>query len=384
MKPRILLLSAYDANSHRLWRERLAQLFPDYEWTQLALPPRHFNWRIRGNSLCWAFADNDSAVDIGRGDYELLIATSMVDLASLRGFIPALANIPNLVYFHENQFVYPASSQRKENIEPQLLPLYTALCADAVVFNSHYNRDSFLDGARSLLQKLPDTPAKSILLKLEQSRVIPVPLMQLPKPSPKTSPAAEAQAADSLCLEVLWNHRWEHDKGPDLLLEVVRIICRRKIKLRLHIVGEQFRQAPASCAEIKQLLQRQQGLPGKDFEFGFLADPQRYLELLSSCDVVLSTALHDFQGLAIQEACVAGCTPLTPDDLVYPEYLAAEFLYPRADSHSATATGIVTRLMQWQQLKLAGEKLPKANLENYRASAVRKLYARIFSELTDR
>jgi glycosyltransferase involved in cell wall biosynthesis len=354
MKPRILLLSAYDANSHRLWRERLAQLFPDYEWTQLALPPRHFNWRIRGNSLCWAFADNDSAVDIGRGDYELLIATSMVDLASLRGFIPALANIPNLVYFHENQFVYPASSQRKENIEPQLL------------------------------QKLPDTPAKSILLKLEQSRVIPVPLMQLPKPSPKTSPAAEAQAADSLCLEVLWNHRWEHDKGPDLLLEVVRIICRRKIKLRLHIVGEQFRQAPASFAEIQQLLQRQQGLPGKDFEFGFLADPQRYLELLSSCDVVLSTALHDFQGLAIQEACVAGCTPLTPDDLVYPEYLAAEFLYPRADSHSATATGIVTRLMQWQQLKLAGEKLPKANLENYRASAVRKLYARIFSELTDR
>ena len=51
-------------------------------------------------------------------DYDLALATSMVDLASLRGLIPKLAAVPSLLYFHENQFAYPAGHQRDENIEP--------------------------------------------------------------------------------------------------------------------------------------------------------------------------------------------------------------------------------------------------------------------------
>jgi hypothetical protein len=51
----------------------------------------------------------------------------MVDLATLRGLIPDLAQIPSVLYFHENQFAYPAGQQRKENVEPVLVPLYSAL-----------------------------------------------------------------------------------------------------------------------------------------------------------------------------------------------------------------------------------------------------------------
>ena len=101
MNYRILLLSAYDAMSHKMWRGRLLEMFPEHTWTQLVLPPRHFNWRIRGNSLQWALNEKD----LLNQDYDLLIATSMVDLASLRGFIPSIAQLPTLLYFHENQFV---------------------------------------------------------------------------------------------------------------------------------------------------------------------------------------------------------------------------------------------------------------------------------------
>src|SRR5690606_31607509 len=57
---RILLLSAYDADSHRRWREGLVRELPQHAWTVLALPPRHFSWRIRGNALSWAFGERDT------------------------------------------------------------------------------------------------------------------------------------------------------------------------------------------------------------------------------------------------------------------------------------------------------------------------------------
>ena len=97
---RILLLSGYDAASHRLWHENLARMMPEHEWTPLALAPRNFSWRLRGNALSFAFGERET---LSR-PYDLMIATSMVDLSTLRGFMPALAAIPTLLYFHENQY----------------------------------------------------------------------------------------------------------------------------------------------------------------------------------------------------------------------------------------------------------------------------------------
>jgi hypothetical protein len=52
-KPRILILSGYDAGSHRRWREQLVASQPEFEWRSLFLAPRFFRWRIRGNALSW-------------------------------------------------------------------------------------------------------------------------------------------------------------------------------------------------------------------------------------------------------------------------------------------------------------------------------------------
>tara|TARA_B110000879_G_scaffold50331_1_gene71043 strand:- start:2582 stop:3748 length:1167 start_codon:yes stop_codon:yes gene_type:complete len=377
MNYRILLLSAYDAMSHKMWRGRLLEMFPGHTWTQLVLPPRHFNWRIRGNSLQWALNEKD----LLNQDYDLLIATSMVDLSSLRGFIPRIAQLPTLLYFHENQFVYPlGSKQRSNNVEPQLVPLYSALCADAIVFNSTYNRSTFLQGAKELLKKLPDQLSPELLERIEKSEIIPVPLEEF-----SFEPVTTAMLENSKqILDVVWNHRWEYDKGPKLLLSLAQAILTQRLPIRLHVVGQQFRSSPAEFKKIAALLkQHAAALAIDQGSFGFVENREGYISLLRRCDVVLSTAEHDFQGLAIQEACTLRCTPLVPDALVYPEYIDSEFLYPFNESSGdeANCAGILKQLQDWQSMLTKNIALPRVTLDGFSQKTLRPKYAELLERL---
>ncbi|MDD9890420.1 MAG: DUF3524 domain-containing protein [Gammaproteobacteria bacterium] len=360
-----LLLSAYDARSHTLWRQRLTRMLPDIHWQQLILSPRNFNWRIRSNSLHWAINNREELT----AEYDFLLATSMVDLSSLRGFVPQLTQIPNIVYFHENQFAYPLSERGRDNVEPLLVPIYSALCADKIVFNSEFNRCTFIEGTRSLFDKLPDAVPDQLLEKLEVSSVIPVPV---------NIPLYQATTRDAKKhLDVVWNHRWEYDKGPNLLLAVVRIITEHALPFRVHVVGQSFREIPAAFREIEKLLKNHQLELGMEpAVFGYLEQEHDYYQLLSSCDVVLSTALHDFQGLAMQEACLAGCTPLAPNALVYPEYLPQEFLFDAEKDDAAVAGNVVDRLTHWLALSQQA-RLPKVDLRRFTFTGLQQEYEQL-------
>ena len=314
--PRILLLSGYDAASHRRWREQLSAMFPRYEWQFLALPPRFFRWRIRGNPLRWL---NEPLL---QESWDLIIATSMVDLATLRGLHPRLANTPCLLYMHENQFAFPVSSGQNASADPQMVNLYSALSADCVVFNSGWNRDSFLAGADSFLKKLPDAVPEGLIETLrDKSRVIPVPI--------------EARLfvdrrplMNRACPHLLWNHRWEYDKGPDRLLKFLQVLDQRSMPFRLSVVGERFRSYPKAFDRIREQF-------GPCIEhWGFLESREDYDHLLRQADIVISTALHDFQGLSMLEAMASGCVPLAPDRLAYREYVPELCRY---DSHEQDA-----------------------------------------------
>lgn len=307
---KILLLSAYDAASHRYWHRGLRQHLSEHDWTLLTLPPRHFKWRMRGNPLSWA---QTQKATLEQG-YHRVLATSMVDLATLRGLVPALAQVPNLLYFHENQFAYPDSQTQRTSLEPQLISIYAALCAHRLIFNSAYNRDTYLSGVADLLKRLPDQVPPGVAEQLaDKSQVLPVPLHPPGKP---------AQTASGGPLQLVWNHRWEYDKGPDLLAQAIAALPAH-LDLQFHIVGQQFRQVPEAFSHIYSLL-TERGWLG---EWGFVESAQGYHTLLGRAQVVLSTAIHDFQGLAVLEAVAAGCLPLVPDRLAYREWFPVSCRY---------------------------------------------------------
>jgi glycosyltransferase involved in cell wall biosynthesis len=54
--------------------------------------------------------------------------------------------------------------------------------------------------------------------------------------------------------------------------------------------------------------------------FGY-ADETQYATLLRRADVVVSTAIHEFFGVAIVEAIYCGCFPVLPRRLSYPEII---------------------------------------------------------------
>ena len=302
---KVLLLSAYDADSHKRWRRGLVAAISEWEWKVLSLPPRYFSWRVRGNSLSWGRGEGLSTL---RQPWDLIVTTSMTDLASLRGLVPELAQVPTAVYFHENQFDYPRSDDAVQSVEPQLLNIYTALSGDLLLFNSEYNRNTLLQGAEALLHKLPDQVPAGICREIaDKSRVVPVPL---------ESAAFQVVADKPQRPTFIWNHRWEYDKGPDILLAALRRFGRQQIPYTLHVVGQQFRRQPAEFAHIRKLLGKQGALGA----WGYRESLAEYRQLLGQSHGVISTARHDFQGLAVLEAVAAGCQPLVPDHLAYPEW----------------------------------------------------------------
>ncbi|MEM8564805.1 MAG: DUF3524 domain-containing protein, partial [Pseudomonadota bacterium] len=311
---RVLLLSAYDAVSHRYWQRTLMAMFPHWDWLVLSLPARHFAWRMRGNPLSWAF---DEAATLAQ-DYDAVVATSMVDLATLRGLVPNLAGVPSLLYFHENQFAYPRSSYAHSSVDVQMVSLYSALAATSLAFNSRYNRDSFIHGVVELLRRLPDRVPTGISDRLlEKAKVLPVPVND--NSTARSSwPGTPGELAERP-LRLLWSGRFEHDKGGQSLHLLLRALEALDLDYELALTGQQFRQAPAVFNHVESEFDH------RLVHFGFVNDEETLHALQRASDVILSTADHEFQGLAVLQAVMRGCLPVVPDRLVYPEIYPNQF-----------------------------------------------------------
>ncbi len=334
-KPQVLLLSAYDAHSHQYWRTQLCEFIDAVDWTVLTLPARHFAWQFRSNALQWSLSHKE----VLQRNFDAVLASSMVDLAGLLGLNPALAATPTALYFHENQFAYPQGASQHSTVELQLSSVISAMAASELIFNSAFNRQSFLDGALSFLKKMPGAHAKPVndLLRVKTS-VLQVPLRTcLSQPEPRF-------ATSTRTVSIVWNHRWEYDKGPERLLAFARSLLKTEIDFVLHVMGQQFRASPNEFAILHRLLSDER--PQAIGHWGFVEDLQLYQSVLDHADFVLSTALHDFQGLSVLEAVQRGCRPLLPNRLAYPEWCPHEFLYDSAaDDAALEANNAVVRLL---------------------------------------
>ncbi|MEM8659314.1 MAG: DUF3524 domain-containing protein [Pseudomonadota bacterium] len=370
---RVLLLSAYDAASHRHWQCEFMAMFPDWHWQVLTLPARHFAWRMRGNPLSWAISEADAL----KRHYDAVVATSMVDLATLRGLIPSLGDIPSLLYFHENQFVYPQSSHAHSSIDVQMVSLYSALAARCLAFNSCYNRDSFLDGVQQLLKSLPDQIPPGVVDRLrEKAYVLPVPLQaDAHETSPCPSwPGTQGELAVR-SLRLLWSGRFEHDKGGQSLLLLLQALEALDIEYELAVTGQQFRQIPAAFDRIES------DFSHRLVQFGFVHDEKMLHSLQCASDIILSTADHEFQGLAVLQAVERGCLPAVPDRLAYPEIYPEQFRYPSVHSDPTAEAAGAAKLVTELEAGLRSGTIAVPDVSRFRSSALRPQYQQIMQKL---
>ena len=184
----------------------------------------------------------------------------------------------------------------------------------------------FLQAVGDLLGRMPDYVPEHIVETIrENSQVMPLGLdpelfdlnRTLYPPTPPKPPV------------ILWNHRWEYDKNPDEFFESLFDLQRGGFDFRLIVAGQSFRDSPPIFSAAKNILAE------RIDHFSYVPDRQTYYALLACANVVMSTARHEFFGLAVAEALAAGCYPLLPNRLNYPELLPAEVhavhLYERPD-----------------------------------------------------
>ncbi len=341
---RWIVLEPWYGGSHRHLvdglAERLSRAGLTLElWT---LPPRRWKWRMRGAAVelarRWARAGDDLR------DVAGIFTSSLLDAAALRGLLPPAARLlPLVVYFHENQLAYPVRLDDRRDDHFAWTNAQSALAADRVLWNSRFNRDSFLDGLAALLARMPDArPEGMVEAVRERSEVLPVPFDAAGLERSAHRADVERARRDSAArrCRVAWNHRWEHDKDPEAFFDAVLLLAEEGVPFELAVLGQTFTGVPPVFESARRRLDAL-GVPVT--AWGFVEERAGYAAALACSEVAVSTARHEFQGLAVLEAAACGAVPLVPDDLAYREIWPEELRYRRGALADALRDRIVRR-----------------------------------------
>ncbi len=316
---KVLIVEPFFAGSHREWAEGI-QAFSHHEVNILSLEGRYWKWRMRGGAVLLAERY------LGEGhEPELILGSSMLDLPTFTGWVAKGDGLipPVVLYCHENQLLYPVPDERPVFQEQRnsfgSINWRSSLLADLNVFNSEFHRKEALNAYQDLIKRAPDHREAFMVERIrERCRVYP--------------PAPDLLALDRECsasvqkgrgMALLWNHRWEKEKGPAGFASIVRTLMEEGYPLDLILAG------PSGNEErIRQGLMMD--FPEHVIWCGQTKDRDEYLACLRAADLILVTSEQDFFGLSTVEAMHQRTIPILPDRLAYPEHLSRrlqELLY---------------------------------------------------------
>ena len=314
----MLVVEPYYGGSHRAFIQSLRR-HSRHEYSLATLPARHWKWRMRSAPLAILEAVA-TAID-ENGVPDAVLCTDMLDLPTWLGLIArstklaSLLDVPVVAYFHENQWAYPTAPKARVDHHYGYTNLLTAIAADAVWFNSGFNRATFLEGSRQFLRRMPDTAASHDLEAIQaKSSVI----------APGFEPCPIERESDAGKMRIGWVGRFEHDKRPDRFLRLLELLADRDFEFELILLGPRD--------DSNQVLHHiRECFAGRILFDGFAEGRDEYWRWLSRMDVVVSTADHEFFGIAVCEAISAGAVPITPNGLSYVEYVPPELRYDTLD-----------------------------------------------------
>ncbi|MCA9126652.1 MAG: DUF3524 domain-containing protein [Planctomycetales bacterium] len=303
-----MVLEPFGGGSHAAFYGDWAR-FSRHRFTVLELPAVHWKWRSRHSSL--SLAEQAAAASRRGRPFDLVFCSEMLNLAEWRGFaIHDLRDLPAVVYFHENQFTYPLAPGLLRDHHYGYSNILTAIAADQLWFNTEFHRSEFTQAARSWLRRMPDYKhLEKFEAACERS------LVRTPGIVPKFFAHDERQHRSPT---IGWVARWEHDKAPERFVDAIIALDRQGLDFQLCLLGQRFVQQP-------ECLSRLRDIAGPRILYsGYAESRNEYWQLLASMDLVVSTADHEFFGMAILEAVAAGARPGVPRRLAYPEVFGLE------------------------------------------------------------
>lgn len=312
---KIVLLEPYMTGSHAAWAKQY-QAHSSHDVEILGLEGKYWKWRMHGGavSLARTFLEGQHRPD-------LIVATDMLDLSTFLALTRKVtADIPVVLYMHENQLSYPwspndADPSLKRDAHYCFINYSSALVADKIFFNSDFHRKDFLAELPTFLNSFPDhnevSSIDAIAAKSETLH-LGLDLKRFDPHRPEETPTGRPPL-------LLWNHRWEYDKNPEEFFNGMYSLQERGIDFELAVLGESYGKQPAIFAEAQQKLNRQ------IVHWGFADSFAEYANWLWMADILPVTSIHDFFGVSVVEAIYCGCLPILPRRLAYPEHVSGPF-----------------------------------------------------------
>ncbi len=308
---KILLIEPYYTGSHKQWVDGYKK-YSKNDIKVLSMKGQFWKWRMHGGAITLAkeFHKMDWLPD-------LIFSTDMIDITTFLSLTrKKLFNIPTVIYFHENQLSYPWSPNDRDIINKRdshygFINFSSALSADKIFFNSNYHMQSFIRSLEPFLKQFPDNrESDSIEMIKNKSSVLYLGIDLKRFDSYKTN--------NQQTPIILWNHRWEYDKNPELFFALLKELKNNNYDFNLAVLGENFSQSPMIFKKAKNIF--------KDniTHWGYIKSFDEYSKWLWKADILPVTSNQEFFGASVMEAIYCNTWPILPNRLTYPELIPNE------------------------------------------------------------
>lgn len=299
------LLESYYGGSHKTWADGY-QRVSRHDIELITMPAQFWKWRMQGAAITFARLLESTP--------DLILASGMIDLSIFRALtFRRLGDAPIALYLHENQLSYPQNKRQGHGWRYGFINYVSALCADAVYFNSEFHLKDFMAQLPRMLKNHRDYYELQTIDEIRAKSRVMAPGMDLHR---FDAHRVHASAEDAPL--ILWNHRWESDKDPEAFIGSMVELAADGYQFKLAITGERFGNIPEGFRQARS------ALGDRLIQLGYLDSFADYARLLWKSDYVVSTAWQEFFGMSICEAIYCGCLPILPDRLNYPHLLPDE------------------------------------------------------------
>ncbi len=308
----ILALEPWFRGTHQRFLEGIAE-HSRHRVRALTMPGRFWRWRMEGGGVTLAEKARAAVTDGFAPD--VMFATSMVNLPAVLSLArPHLDGVPVVLYFHENRLTDLRPPDEERERAYAITNYLSALAADRVVFNTESHFDEFIEALPQLLRDFPDFTNLHTVRALREKSTVLHPGLDLGAHDAHAGERTRRSDRSGPPI-VLWNQRWNYAKNPEAFFRVMNRLDDVGADFELILAGEHFRDPPAAFDRAFERYAE------RILHYGYAEDFDAYSRLLHRADMVVSTARHEFFGVAIQEAIYCGCHPLLPNRLSYPELI---------------------------------------------------------------